>query len=138
MWSGGDLSHNLNEFILNNLTGTCSTEWSSNKINSFKFTSNGAIANFQLNLTYKIVNDTLTASFTCLNPNSTWVVKFYQLYNSSVLNARTMNVYASNNPQNISISTTTLENITSIRLLIESSNNIGSTIFIDDVKLCKR
>ena len=49
-----------------------------------------------------------------------------------------MNVYASNNPQNISISTTTLENITSIRLLIESSNNIGSTIFLDDVKLCKR
>ena len=48
-----------------------------------------------------------------------------------------MNVYASNNPQNISISTTTLENITSIRLLIES-NNIGSTIFIDDIKLCKR
>ena len=65
-------------------------------------------------------------------------MKFYQLYNSSVLNARTMNVYASNNPQNISISTTTLENITSIRLLIESSNNIGSTIFLDDVKLCKR
>ena len=120
------------------MIGTVTNEWKYNGTSSFKFISETALCNFRIDLNHKSVGDLITASFNYLNPDDIMVIKLYQLNGNNVLNAQYINLPSSNETQTCTISTTTLENITSLRILIESTNNIGQVFFIDNIALSKR
>lgn len=138
VWSGGEYNNDLTGITLNNMIGTVTKEWHINGESSFKFISNDNVSNFRIDLIYTSVGNTLILSIDCLNTQYTMVLKFYQLRGSAVLNQKSLSIPTSNNSQNISLSTTTLENITSIRVLVESTNHIGQTILVDNIQLSKR
>lgn len=121
------------------MTGIVAKDWNYNGQSSFKFTSNDNLSNFRIDLPYTNVNDTLEVSFYCLNTEYPITWKVYQLVNDSVvLDSKYMSIPASNNIQHIVTTTTTKETITSIRVLVESSNHMGQNIFIDNIQLNKR
>ena len=126
VWSGGDYYNNLTGITLNHLSGTITSEWSCNGDYSLRFVGENTICNFQVNLPYTNADDELT-----------FVVKLYQLSGSTVLKAQWIEVPLSDNVQPVSITTTTLETITSIRLLVEYYH-VGQILLVDDIRLDKR
>ena len=120
------------------MTGIVTTDWKYNGQSSFKFTSSDTVSNFRIDLPYTNVGDTLEASFYCLNNEYSLVLKYYQLKGSAVLNSQSISIPVSNDIQNPVITTLTKETITSIRILVESTNHIGQNLFVDNIKLSKR
>lgn len=134
VWSGGEYSNNLDGIIVINMEGTVSPDWYVNGNYSFKFISTSELSNFQINILYNKVGENLTISFDCLNTEYSFVAKVYQLSGSTLLNSQTLSVPTSNNLQTVTMTTTTLDTVTVIRLLIESSN-LNHTIFADNIKI---
>lgn len=137
VWSGGDYYNNLTGITLNHLSGTITSEWSCNGDYSLRFVGENTICNFQVNLPYTNADDELTVSLKSLSTTHPFVVKLYQLSGSTVLKAQWIEVPLSDNVQPVSITTTTLETITSIRLLVEYYH-VGQILLVDDIRLDKR
>ena len=120
------------------MVGIVSSDWNYNGQSSFKFTSEGDVSNFRIDLPYTAVGDNLEASFQCLNNEYPIVVKFYQLVGNNVLSSLYVTIPASEDIQKPVVTTITKETITSIRLLVESTNHIGQNLFVDNIQLSKR
>ena len=88
-----------------------------------------------ISYSYNEVGKTISASITCLNTENSSYLKFYQLNGGSVLGTQTVSIPSSNDAQSVSATITTVDTIDTLRIVIETSDNVGQTIFVDNIKI---
>ena len=138
IWSAGEYLNSLSDITVgNNANAVISSDWAYNGNSSIKFTQTGSggSRSMLISYSYSEVGNTLTASINCLNTANISYLKFYQLKDGSVLGSQTVNIPASNDMQTVSATFTTVDTINTLRIVIETTDNVGQTIFVDNIKI---
>ena len=138
VWSCTDYDGSTNEFTpKNTITATSTTEWSINGTHSLKTTTvNDVVWNAIRIYLYDIhKNDEVTCNCTILNPDCEYL-NFALIENVSgtYTNFIQVSIPPSNTPQNITLTGTVSQDISS--LIITYSQSKG-TVYIDNIQLTR-